>query len=212
MNISDLRQNYNKGELTKKMVHKNPFSQFEIWYKNATSSSIKEANAMQIATATKNGLPSLRTVLLKGFSEDGFIFYTNYQSKKGQELLENPNAALLFFWDVLERQIRIEGRVKKLDGIFSTNYFQSRPKGSQIGAWASPQSSVIESREILENRKKELENQYKNEEILPKPDFWGGYLVIPTYFEFWQGRNNRLHDRITYTLVNNTWNIERIAP
>jgi pyridoxamine 5'-phosphate oxidase len=166
---------------------------------------------MMLSTADVNGNPSARIVLLKEIDDSGFVFYTNYGSRKGKDLKENPKAALTFFWDELLRQIRIEGRIEKISKETSKKYFSSRPRESQIGAWVSAQSSVIPNREILENKFDELEEKFGNEEI-PLPDFWGGYRVIPNYFEFWQGRENRLHDRICYKKENDEWKIFRIAP
>ena len=162
--------------------------------------------------ATADGRPSARTVLLKGFDKQGFVFYTNYDSRKGRELVENPQAALLFTWLELERQIRIEGRVEKVPSAESLAYFQSRPKGSQIGAWASPQSRVIEGREVLENRVADLVRDYDQAEALPLPPFWGGFRLVPEAIEFWQGRESRLHDRICYAQDGQRWKIARLAP
>jgi pyridoxamine 5'-phosphate oxidase len=210
--IAAMRKNYSQRSLSEKDAAENPFDQFKHWFEEAVNSQLLEPNAMTIASATKKGKPSARTVLLKGFDERGYVFYTNYESRKGVELIENPQAALLFNWLELERQIRIEGKVEKIDFSESEAYFISRPKGSQLGAWASPQSQIIKSRVVIEQNLMNLEAQFAHSEVLPLPDFWGGFRVIPTYFEFWQGRSNRLHDRLSYALKKKKWNLERLAP
>ncbi len=210
--IAALREDYRAKTLEIKDIHSNPFSQFKDWFQEALDSSIKEANAMTIATVDATGKPSARIILLKGFDEKGFVFYTNYDSKKGQDLAVNPNIAAVFLWKDLERQIRIEGIAKKITKKASLQYFQSRPKGSQIGAWASPQSQVIPDRSILENNVKTLKEKYKDADNLPIPNHWGGYIIQPTLIEFWQGRSSRLHDRISYKLKGKNWKIERLAP
>jgi len=210
--IAALREDYRSKTLEIGDIKANPFSQFKDWFQEALDSSIKEANAMTIATVDAAGKPSARIVLLKGFDENGFIFYTNYDSKKGHDLAANPNIAAVFLWKDLERQIRIEGTAKKITKEASLQYFQSRPKGSQIGAWASPQSQVIPDRSILENNVKNLKEKYKNAENLPIPNHWGGYIIEPTLIEFWQGRSSRLHDRICYRLEKKNWEIDRLAP
>lgn len=210
--ISNLREDYRAQTLNITDVTKEPIQQFEIWFKEALDSAVKEANAMTLATVNSEGQPAARIVLLKGFDKKGFVFYTNYDSKKGIELAQNPNVALVFLWKELERQIRIEGVAKKISVRQSTAYFHSRPKGSQIGAWASPQSQIVESRNQLEKNYEELKEKYKNKLILPKPTHWGGYVVQPKLIEFWQGRSSRLHDRICYTLQDKKWLIERLAP
>ncbi len=213
LDINQLRQEYQKAALDAAQVDAEPIVQFGKWFQEALDAGVPEPNAMTLATATSEGKPSARIVLLKGFDRQGFSFFTNYQSRKGLEFEQNPFAALVFWWIELERQVRIEGRVEKLPPEQSAEYFQSRPRGSQIGAWASPQSAVIESRAVLETRVHELEQEYAGVETLPRPEHWGGYLVIPTIIEFWQGRPNRLHDRICYTLQSDgTWNIKRLAP
>lgn len=212
MNIADLRRNYSLESLSEADVSSNPLEQFKRWFEEALNSQLPEPNAMTLATATPDGLPSARTVLLKGLEDGGFVFYTNYESRKGRELDENPHAALLFTWLELERQVRIEGRVERVSEETSNDYFRSRPKGSQIGAWASPQSHVITGREVLEEKIQELTETFKHDEELPLPPFWGGYVVKPVLLEFWQGRENRLHDRILYTLKGEHWTIERLAP
>jgi len=210
-NIQNMRQEYRTAELAESDVDKNPFTQFEKWFKEALDALLYEPNVMTLATADLSGKPSARILLLKGFDENGFIFFTNYSSKKGKEMEENPQASMVFFWPELERQVRIDGLITKVAEEVSTAYFHSRPKGSQIGATASPQSTVIPNRELLENRVEELNATYADQEI-PKPAHWGGYLLEPTHIEFWQGRPSRLHDRITYTSVNGAWTINRLAP
>ena len=210
-NIQNLRQEYRAAELAEGDVDKNPFIQFGKWFKEALDALLYEPNVMTLATADLTGKPSARILLLKGFDENGFVFFTNYASRKGKEMAENPQASMVFFWPELERQVRIDGLITKVTEEASTAYFHSRPKGSQIGATASPQSSVIPNRELLENRVQELTAVYANQEI-PKPAHWGGYLLEPTQIEFWQGRPSRLHDRITYTNINGSWAITRLAP
>lgn len=210
--IADLRRNYARQKFDEQDAAADPFEQFEKWFTEARESQILEPNAMFLATANHRRQPSVRTVLLKDFDQRGFVFYTNYESRKSQELAENPQAALLFNWLELERQIRIEGKVEKVGAEESEKYFQSRPKGSQIGAWASPQSQVIASREILEKNVAAFATQFEKEEKLPLPDFWGGFRLVPTNFEFWQGRESRLHDRIRYSKSRKNWQKERLAP
>ena len=213
MNLAELRRSYALESLLESDVRPHPFEQFRYWFNEALNSSLPEPNAMTLATATAQGHPSARTVLLKGLDERGFVFYTNYESRKGEDLDENPQAALLFTWLELERQIRIEGRVEKVSAAEAEAYFVSRPRGSQIGAWASPQSRVIPDREFLEQKVVEAEASFAGKETLPLPPYWGGYRVIPTEIEFWQGRENRLHDRIVYVLqAEGNWLIERLAP
>jgi pyridoxamine 5'-phosphate oxidase len=209
--LQNLRQEYRSSELLQQDVDQNPMDQFKKWFTDALNAQLYEPNVMTLATADPYGKPSARIVLLKGFDEHGFNFYTNYDSKKGSELKQNPQAALVFFWAELERQVRIEGMVSKLDPEVSTEYFHSRPKGSQIGAMVSPQSQVISSREALEQQVLALKAQYADLEV-PRPDHWGGYLVEPQHIEFWQGRPSRLHDRISYDLVDGVWIINRLAP
>lgn len=210
--LQNLREDYQANRLLKTDVAAQPMQQFDRWLKEALNAEIKEPNAMILSTVNSKGQPSARTVLLKGMTEIGFIFYTNYNSQKGQEMAANQQVALTFLWLDLQRQIRIEGSVEKMSYTDSQNYFQSRPKGSQIGAWASPQSEVITDRSILENKVVALKKQYAEVEQLPCPEHWGGYIVRPTRMEFWQGRSSRLHDRILYTLENEDWKIERLAP
>jgi pyridoxamine 5'-phosphate oxidase len=197
--------------LTEDNTDKNPFKQFSVWYNSALESDFPHSDAMTLATADKNGKPSARIVLLKGFDENGFVFFTNYESRKGSELIQNPYASLVFYWNKLDRQVRIEGVTKKISLKESEEYFHSRPRGSRLGALISPQSKVIESREELEKRYEEFEKMYEGQEI-PLPKNWGGFRLKPDYFEFWQNRDNRLHDRITYTLGNNSWKLNRLAP
>ncbi len=210
--LENLRKDYRAEKLSETDVKKNPIEQFDHWFDEALKSGIYEPNAMTLATASTDGKPAARIVLLKGFNQDGFVFYTNYLSRKGKELAKNPVVALVFFWPELERQVRIEGTIEKVSKETSEKYFQSRPKESQIGALASPQSQVIADRSLLEKNWKELEKTYADQEI-PKPSFWGGYLVKPQVIEFWQGRSSRLHDRIVYRKADkNNWKIVRLAP
>ena len=209
--ISSLRKEYKLRELSEKNVDENPFEQFDIWFKEMLNSNIPEPTAMILATATKEGKPSARTLLLKAYNKDGFIFYTNYESRKGKEIEENNSGALLFFWPELERQIRIEGTIKKLSQSTSNDYFKTRPYKSRIGAWASKQSSVIPDRaEIIKKFFKYLLKFHSRN--IPLPDFWGGYILIPDLFEFWQGRASRLHDRVSYRKETGKWIIERLSP
>ncbi|RXF68875.1 pyridoxamine 5'-phosphate oxidase [Arcticibacter tournemirensis] len=210
--IQNLRQEYRSATLSEKEVAPDPINQFSKWFSEALASSLTEPNAMTLATATADGKPSARIMLLKGFEEKGFVFYTNYLSRKGQEITKNPVAALVFFWQELERQVRIEGILEKIDEKESEKYFHSRPRGSQIGAHASPQSREISGREVLQKNLQQLEEKYKEGVEIPKPPHWGGYIVKPTFVEFWQGGQGRLHDRIAYRLENNNWNIIRLAP
>lgn len=210
-NIADIRKDYKLQTLLETDVATDPIVQFGKWWDEAINSAIDEVNAMTLATVDKNNIPSARIVLLKGYDKNGFVFFTNYQSHKGQQLQQNPHACLVFFWKELERQIRITGTVEKISEEESDAYFTSRPAGSRIGAWASPQSSVIANRTVIEKKSKELEQQYGDNNI-PRPPHWGGYIVKPTQIEFWQGRPSRLHDRIQYSLQKDRWVIERLAP
>ena len=205
-----MRQDYDQGGLTKAMVDPDPIMQFEAWFKEAVQSDLKEPNAMALATVSADGQPSVRMVLMKGFDHQGFTFFTNYQSRKGEELAGNSSVSLMFWWDRMHRQVRIEGKAELLAAEASDAYFSSRPYGSRIGAAASPQSEVIEAREILIQRFSEMRAAYP--ENLPRPKNWGGYLVVPTQFEFWQGQRSRLHDRIRYRTGDDGWAIERLAP
>ena len=210
--IADIRKDYMLHSLNETDVAANPIEQFTRWWDDAVRSEIEEVNAMTLATVNTEGFPTARIVLLKGYDVNGFVFFTNYQSSKGIELAKNPRACLVFFWKELERQVRIEGLVEKISAADSEEYFQSRPVGSRIGAWASPQSTVIPNREVIENNVTELEKKYANTPV-PRPQHWGGYIVKPVSIEFWQGRSSRLHDRILYTAQNNLiWKIERLAP
>lgn len=198
-------------ELSEKTVSKDPFEQFNAWYNEAVDAGIKYPNAMVISTVSKKNIPSVRTVLMKGYDKYGFIFFTNYGSNKAKDLLDNPNASLLFLWKEMERQVRITGTVSKLSHEISERYFHSRPVESQLGAWASKQSSVIQNREQLDSEYERYKKQYEGK-IIPMPLYWGGYKVMPTEFEFWQGRDNRLHDRICYSQKGYGWHIYRLSP
>ena len=210
--LSNYRKVYQKSELTKASVPENPMELFQKWFYEAEESGLEEANAMTISTIGKDNFPKNRVVLLKKFTWEGFIFYSNYNSEKGKAIQENANLCLSFFWHGMERQIIIKGIAEKTSENISDGYFESRPDGSKLGAWASEQSSVVSSREELEKSLRSLEDKYKNKEI-PRPNHWGGYLVKPISIEFWQGRPNRLHDRILFTLQENfDWKIERLAP
>ncbi len=209
--IADIRTDYKLRSLNETDVAPDAIEQFTRWWDEAVASNIDEVNAMTLATATPNGIPSARIVLLKGYDEKGFVFFTNYQSQKGKELAANPHAALVFFWKELERQVRIEGVIEKTVAEESDAYYQSRPAGSRIGAWASPQSEVIPAREVIENNVINYEKKFADG-VIPRPSHWGGYILKPTQIEFWQGRSSRLHDRIHYTLINGVWKIERLAP
>lgn len=211
-NIADLRKDYQKQTLSEDDVDSDPIEQFNSWWKDEVSSGMDEINAMTLATASKAGIPDARTVLLKSVSEEGFVFFTNYNSQKAKELEENPNACLLFYWKDLERQVKISGTVEKVTAAESDAYFNSRPEGSKIGAWASPQSTVIESREVIEKNIEKYTTQFAGS-FISRPAHWGGYLVKPSVLEFWQGRPSRLHDRIQYIkTVDGSWKIQRLAP
>ena len=234
MNLGDLRENYQRGALDRAALDANPLAQFESWFREATGDKSQsrwqkigialyklwsailnhrpaDVNAMTLATADKNGKPSTRTVLLKGVDERGFIFFTNYDSRKGRELAENPNAALTLFWPDLERQVCVAGSVTKLPAAESEKYFKTRPRGSQIGAWASNQSEILPDRAALEAKWREIEAKFPND--IPLPPNWGGYILRPERIEFWQGRQSRLHDRFNYTRqADGSWKIERLSP
>ena len=211
--IADLRQNYTLAGLSETDLNSDPIEQFNSWFQQALDADLLEPNAMTLATATPDGKPTARIVLLKGVSAKGFVFYTNYESQKGQQLIANPYAALVFLWNKLERQIRIEGKVEKLTAEESAEYFHSRPKASQLGAWASDQSRVIPNREVLEEKLVGLQEKYSGDATVPLPEHWGGFRVVPNRIEFWQGRPSRLHDRLVYDLqTNGSWQIKRLSP
>lgn len=209
--LADLRKKYSSRSFNEDEVERSPFDQFRSWLQDAIDAELVEPTAMVLATSTLSGKPSARVVLLKGFDERGFAFYTNYESRKGEELKENPHAALLLYWGVLERQVRIEGIIEKTTHTESEEYFTTRPLESRIGAWASKQSSVIESRSVLQEKFDELRAQFANQTI-PLPPWWGGFRLTPLTLEFWQGRDNRLHDRIRYRKQDDSWVIERLSP
>jgi pyridoxamine 5'-phosphate oxidase len=210
--LAELRKNYSLGSLDVADVDRNPFRQFDAWFAQAVDAKLPEPNTMTLATVDSRGRPSARIVLIKGVDERGFMFFTNYESRKGRELADNPHASLLFYWIELERQVRIEGTVVKASAAESDQYYESRPLGSRIGAWASEQSQVIESRAVLEAREKEISAKYG--EHPPRPPHWGGYRLIPDAIEFWQGRPSRLHDRLLYTraVEGGDWQIARLSP
>ncbi len=197
--------------LTEEKINKNPFKQFEIWFEEAKNIGLKDPNAMNVASSTKDGRPSSRMVLLKSFDENGFIFYTNYTSRKSEEIISNPKVALNFFWDALERQIRIEGEIMKVDSKISDDYFASRSRLSQLGAHASDQSKIIKNYEELNNKLDIVKEKFKNK-IIPRPNHWGGFIVKPETIEFWQGHDGRLHDRLKYQKEKNDWVICRLSP
>jgi pyridoxamine 5'-phosphate oxidase len=209
--VSQIRRDYNREELSETAVKDDPIEQFEVWFEYALSADLTDANAMTLSTATKDGVPSSRIVLVKGFDELGFRFYTNYKSRKAKELEENPHAALCFYWAPLERQVRIEGKVSRLSRDESVAYFKKRPRLSQLGAWASEQSSEVASRENLIAKFKEMEKRFEGQDV-PTPDFWGGYILKPAKIEFWQGRKGRMHDRICYKKKAGSWTKSRLAP
>lgn len=210
--LSSLRRNYAVGRLDEKDVDPSPFRQFDQWLSQIREASIVEANAMVLATVDREGRPSARTVLLKGFDHRGLVFFTHYDSQKGRDIDVQPQVAIVFFWPTLERQVRINGVASKTSAEESDAYFHSRPPGSQVGAAASQQSTIVESRAWLEKRFTELENQVDRGVPVQRPERWGGYRIAPREFEFWQGRPNRLHDRIRYRLVDDSWEIVRLAP
>jgi pyridoxamine 5'-phosphate oxidase len=211
-NIADIRKDYMLQTLIETEVETDAIKQFGKWWQDAINSSIDEVNAFTLATATLEGKPSARIILLKGYDENGFVFFTNYTSNKGNELANNPRVCLVFFWKELERQIRIEGVAEKVSSGESDSYFTSRPEGSRIGAWASPQSTIIENRSVIEENVSRYQQKFAGQPI-PRPGHWGGYRVKPGLIEFWQGRSSRLHDRLQYTLQEEgAWKIERLAP
>ena len=209
--IKNLRRQYTLNSLSEKIVQKNPFRQFERWFKDVIKLDLPEKNAMILATASNKSKPSARVVLLKGITNQGFKFFTNYKSAKAKDILETSSASLLFYWAGLERQIRIEGKIRKLSKTESQKYFYTRPYESRIAAWASEQSKIIPDRNFLELRYKKFETKFSGKKI-PLPPNWGGYILVPDYFEFWQGRENRLHDRICYKKLKGEWKIFRLAP
>ncbi len=213
MDISDFRQEYTQGGLQREQLALDPVRQFELWFQQACHANLPEPNAMCLATVSDTGEPSQRMVLLKYFDRQGFVFFTNYKSKKAQQIEANAHVSLLFFWIALERQVQISGNAVKISTVESFQYFTTRPRGSQIGAWCSQQSSIISSRQMLEMKFDEIKRKFHRQEI-PLPSAWGGYRIVPHSFEFWQGRPNRLHDRFLYSRIDteSTWEIHRLAP
>lgn len=209
--LFDFREEYKTGELNESGMKANPIEQFQLWLQAAIDSKIPEPNAMTIATCTANGKPSARVVLLKEINKSGFVFFTNYLSRKGRELLENPFAALVFDWHSIERQVRVEGRVERLPVHDSDTYFNERPREAQIGAWSSPQSKILNNREELEQRQVSFEEKFNNRKIF-RPSNWGGFILLPATIEFWQGRPGRLHDRLVYLRTEEGWTLHRLAP
>lgn len=213
LSLANLRDDYGRAPLSEQSCDTNPIGQFERWFRDVQAADIKEPNAMTLSTATAAGRPSARIVLLKEVSDLGFIFYTNYTSRKAQELEANPFAALTFHWVELARQVRVEGRTQKVPPEQSAEYFRSRPKGSRLGAWASHQSQVLPSRDALDAKWEQLQEHYADIEDVPVPEFWGGYCLVPETIEFWEGRPNRMHDRIRYRRNGETaWTLERLSP
>ncbi len=210
MSLSDLRREYASAGLREQDCDPSPTQQFAKWFQDALKANLPDPNAMTLATCPPGGRPSARIVLLKGLDQRGFTFFTNYLSRKGHDLAANPMASLVFFWPEIERQIRIEGKVEKVTPAESDEYHRTRPRGSQLGAWCSEQSEVVAGREVLEARLRELEQKYPDE--VPRPPHWGGYRLVPDMIEFWQGRPNRLHDRIRYRIANAVWIMERLSP
>ncbi|MGK7949730.1 MAG: pyridoxamine 5'-phosphate oxidase [Xenococcaceae cyanobacterium] len=213
MDIGHFRQEYSLEGLSRKQLNSDPFKQFELWFQQACAANLPEPNAMSLATVSATGEPSQRIVLLKYFDRQGFVFFTNYESKKARQIEANTQVSLLFFWIALERQVQIAGNATKISTAESLKYFTTRPRGSQIGAWCSQQSTVISSRQMLEIKFDEIKRKFHNKEI-PLPSAWGGYRIVPHSFEFWQGRPNRLHDRFLYSRLNSesAWKIQRLAP
>jgi pyridoxamine 5'-phosphate oxidase len=213
IDLAGLRREYETRGLHRADLHPDPIEQFATWFSTAVNSALPDVNAVALASATPDGKPSVRIVLLKGFDQRGFVFFTNYESSKGRELAANPAAAFVVYWVQLERQIRVAGRVEKTSREESAQYFHDRPRGSQLGAWVSRQSEVIDARRILDARLAEMTERFAGSEVIELPAHWGGYRIVPATIEFWQGRANRLHDRFRYTLEKNgSWTIERLAP
>jgi len=211
MMLRDIRTNYEKFELLESGINPNPFKQLRLWLEEAISGNESEPSAMVLSTIDAQGFPESRVVLLKELKDDGLVFYTNYHSKKGRQIDENQHVSVVFFWPGMERQVRIKGKAEKLNEAESVDYFMSRPADSQLGAWASPQSQIIESREVLDQNYNHYQVHFKNRKM-EKPPHWGGFLICPEYFEFWQGRSNRLHDRLEYLPTPGGWKIQRLAP
>jgi len=212
MDIHALREDYKKGELRRKDLHDDPFKQFEKWFQQACNAELLEPNAMTLSTVNADGQPFMRTVLLKYFDEKGLVFFTNYESRKAKQIENNHKVSILFTWLPLQRQVHITGTAEKVSTAESLQYFSSRPRGSQLGAWTSQQSSIISSRQLLLMQFEQIKQKFMDGEI-PLPDFWGGYRIVPNSFEFWQGCTNRLHDRFLYTQNDQqTWDIHRLAP
>lgn len=210
--LVDIRTDYDRPILRKKDLNADPIRQFETWFDEVLKLKLADPNAMTLATADKQGRPSARTVLLKGVDQNGFSFFTNYESRKGRELGENPNAALVFFWQPLARQVCVNGSIEKLSREESESYFQSRPRGSQLAAWVSRQTSIIEGREVLDKGLEEVTKKYEKVDKIPLPPYWGGFVLKPEWIEFWQGRPNRLHDRFRYRKDGKSWKIDRLSP
>ena len=211
MDISHLREEYTQAGLSRENLLSSPFEQFELWFLQAQQAQLAEPNAMSLATVSAASVPALRTVLLKYFDDNGFVFFSNYSSNKARDINNNPQVALMFLWVALERQVVIQGRAAKISTAESLRYFTSRPTGSQLGAWVSHQSSVITGRKVLEMKLAQMKQKFRDGKI-PLPDFWGGYRVVPEKIEFWQGRPSRLHDRFLYTRNNSLWHIDRLSP
>ncbi|EJF07948.1 pyridoxamine 5'-phosphate oxidase [Pontibacter sp. BAB1700] len=210
--IASIRKNYSRQALTEESVSNDPLDQFKVWLNEAILSQVLEPTALVLSTVSADCRPSSRVVLLKEVSPDGFVFFTNYESRKGHEMAERPYGSMTFFWAELERQVRIEGTIEKVTSEVSDVYFHSRPRGSQIGAWASPQSREINNREELEQAEAKYEQDFANLDVVPRPQHWGGYVLKPERIEFWQGRPNRLHDRIVFEQADTQWNRKRLAP